>query len=113
VVTLPRLAIVFHGIANQLMGVAIPTIMREWSLPRSAFAPVVSLSYLGMMVGGAIAGIVGDRFGRRIALIGSMLVFGVMTMALAMVDGIVALGALRFVTGLGLGGAIPNAAALA
>ena len=55
-VALTALTIVFDGIDNQLMGVAIPTIMREWSLPRSAFAPVVSLGYVGMMIGGAIAG---------------------------------------------------------
>ena len=73
----------------------------------------ISLGYLGMMLGGAIAGLVGDRFGRRVALLGSMLVFGVMTMAVAAVDGVAALGVLRFLTGLGLGGAIPNAAALA
>jgi AAHS family 4-hydroxybenzoate transporter-like MFS transporter len=82
-------------------------------VPRSAFAPVVSLGYLGMMIGGAIAGLVGDRFGRRVALLGSMLVFGAMTLAVAFVDSVSALGVLRFLTGLGLGGAIPNAAALA
>jgi AAHS family 4-hydroxybenzoate transporter-like MFS transporter len=112
-VALTALAIVFDGIDNQLMGVAIPTIMREWSIPRGAFAPVVSLGYLGMMVGGAIAGIVGDRLGRRTALLGSMMVFGSMTVAVAMVDGVAALAVLRFLTGIGLGGAIPNAAALA
>ena len=112
-VFLTALTIIFDGIDNQLMGVAIPTIMREWSVPRSAFAPVVSLSYLGMMIGGAIAGVVGDRLGRRVALLGSMLVFGTMTMAVGFADSVSSLGALRFMTGLGLGGAIPNAAALA
>jgi AAHS family 4-hydroxybenzoate transporter-like MFS transporter len=112
-VGLTALTIIFDGVDNQLMGVAIPTIMREWSVPRSDFAPVISLGYLGMMVGGAIAGLVGDRLGRRVALLGSMLVFGVMTMAVAVVNDITALGVLRFLTGLGLGGAIPNAAALA
>jgi AAHS family 4-hydroxybenzoate transporter-like MFS transporter len=112
-VALTALTITFDGIDNQLMGVAIPTIMGEWRVPRSAFAPVVSLGYLGMMAGGAIAGIVGDRLGRRTALVGSMLVFSVMTMAVTLVDGIAALGVLRFLAGLGLGGAIPNAAALA
>ena len=112
-VGLTALTIIFDGIDNQLMGVAIPTIMREWSVERSDFAPVISLGYLGMMVGGAVAGLVGDRLGRRVALLSSMLVFGVMTMAVAVVDGIAALGTLRFLTGLGLGGAIPNAAALA
>ncbi len=112
-VALTALTITFDGIDNQLMGVAIPTVMREWSVPRSAFAPVISLGYLGMMAGGAIAGLVGDRLGRRTALLGSMLMFGMMTMAVAVVDGIATLGLLRFMSGLGLGGAIPNAAALA
>lgn len=112
-VALTALTIAFDGIDNQLMGVAMPTVMREWNVPRSAFAPVISLGYLGMMAGGAIAGLVGDRLGRRTALLGSMLVFSVMTIAVAVVDGIAALAFLRFMTGLGLGGAIPNAAALA
>ena len=111
-VALTALTIVFDGIDNQLMGVAIPTIMREWAVPRGAFAPVVSLGYLGMMAGGAIAGLVGDRLGRRTALLGSLFVFGVMTMAVAAVESVWTLGLLRFLTGLGLGGAIPNAAAL-
>lgn len=111
-VALTALTIVFDGIDNQLMGVAIPTIMGEWAVPRGAFAPVISLGYLGMMVGGAIAGLAGDRFGRRTALLGSLAVFGAMTMAVAVADSITALGLLRFLAGLGLGGAIPNAAAL-
>lgn len=112
-VALTALTIVFDGIDNQLMGVAIPTIMREWSVPRSAFAPVVSLGYLGMMLGSALAGLAGDRWGRRTALLGSMLVFGSTTTAAAAVGDVSTLGALRFLTGIGLGGAIPNAAALA
>lgn len=112
-VALTALTIAFDGIDNQLMGVAMPTVMREWNVPRSAFAPVISLGYLGMMAGGAIAGLAGDRLGRRTALLGSMVVFSVMTMAVAFVDGIAALAGLRFLAGLGLGGAVPNAAALA
>jgi AAHS family 4-hydroxybenzoate transporter-like MFS transporter len=112
-VFLTALAIVFDGIDNQLLGIAVPAIMRDWSLQRAAFAPVVASGLIGMMIGGAIAGLVGDRVGRRAALIGSVLVFGVMTLAAVLVDGVAALGALRFLAGLGLGGAMPNAAALA
>lgn len=112
-VFLTALTIVFDGIDNQLMGVAIPTIMREWSVARADFAPVISLGYLGMMGGGAVAGVVGDRLGRKVALLTSMAVFGAMTVAVAVVDDIGSLGLLRFLTGVGLGGAIPNAAALA
>jgi AAHS family 4-hydroxybenzoate transporter-like MFS transporter len=107
------LAIIFDGIDNQLMGITVPTLMREWSLPRSAFAPVLSLGYFGMMIGGAVAGLAGDRLGRRVALLGSMFVFGAMTLAVTFVNGVTALAALRLLTGIGLGGAIPNGAALA
>jgi len=112
-VALTALTIVFDGIDNQLLGVAIPTMMADWAVPRSAFAPVVALGYLGMMVGGAIAGLAGDRLGRRFALLASMVMFGGMTLAVAVADSMTALGAMRFAAGIGLGGAIPNAAALA
>jgi len=65
-----------------------------------------------MMVGGTLAGMVGDRFGRRSALIGSALLFGATTAAASLVNGLVGLGTLRFIAGLGLGGALPNATAL-
>jgi MFS transporter, AAHS family, 4-hydroxybenzoate transporter len=112
-VFLTAITIVFDGMDNQLLGIVIPTLMREWSVPRSVFAPLVSLGYLGMMTGGALAGIAGDRFGRRTALLASMTVFGAMTLAAASAGGPVTLGWLRLLAGIGLGGAIPNAAALA
>jgi AAHS family 4-hydroxybenzoate transporter-like MFS transporter len=112
-VFLVAMTIVFDGIDNQLLGIVIPTVMGEWGVPRSAFSWVVSLGYLGMMVGGMVAGLVGDRLGRRTALLGSMWVFGVLTVAAAFVNSTEALGALRFLAGIGLGGAMPNAAALA
>ncbi len=111
-VALTALTIIFDGIDNQLLGVAIPSIMREWSAPRSAFAPVVSIGLVGMAIGGAIAGVAGDRIGRRTALLGSMVLFGVMTALVAAAATPTHLAILRFFAGAGLGGAIPNAAAL-
>ena len=110
---LTALTVVFDGIDNQLLGIVIPTLMREWSVPRSAFAPLVSLGYLGMMIGGAAAGVAGDRFGRRTALLGSMAMFGAMTLAAVTATAPGQLGWLRLLAGIGLGGAMPNAAALA
>lgn len=107
------LAIVLDGMDNQLLGNVIPTLMREWSLPRAAFTAVLALGPLGMMIGGAAGGMLGDRIGRRTALLCSVLSFAVPTLAIAAVDGVVMLGVCRFLAGLGLGGAMPNAAALA
>ena len=107
------LAIVFDGIDNQLLGVAIPSIMQEWSAPRSVFAPVVTIGLTGMMLGGALAGLAGDRFGRRTALLASMGLFGLMTAVSAAAATPAHLTVLRFLASAGLGGAIPNATALA
>jgi MFS transporter, AAHS family, 4-hydroxybenzoate transporter len=106
------LTIIFDGLDNQLLGAAIPSMMAEWSLPRPAFAAVLAAALFGMMIGGFIGGYIGDRFGRRVALLGSVISFGVLTLLMAFVDDVSTLMALRFFAGLGLGGAMPNAAAL-
>jgi len=107
------LAIILDGMDTQLLGNAIPALLREWSLPRGAFTTVLALGPLGMMVGGAIGGVLGDRIGRRTALLCSVLSFAAFTLAIATVNGVPMLGLFRFLSGLGLGGAMPNAAALA
>src|SRR5438094_4964175 len=76
-VFLTALTIVFDGADNQLLGLSIPAIMRDWGIARSGFAPVLALGFIGMAIGGAMAGIIGDRIGRKIALLSSVLVFGV------------------------------------
>src|SRR5207247_10360552 len=105
------LTIILDGVDNQLLGNAVPSLMKEWSLPRGAFSTILALSPFGMMIGGAVGGILGDRIGRRTALLFSMLSFAVLTLAISTVNGLMLLGAFRFLAGLGLGGAMPNPAA--
>jgi AAHS family 4-hydroxybenzoate transporter-like MFS transporter len=112
-VALTAITIVFDGIDNQLLGITIPALIAEWHVTRAAFAPVVSLGFVGMIVGAVAAGYWGDRAGRRVALLTSIAVFGVCTLGVALVHGVAALAVLRFATGIGLGGALPNATALA
>jgi AAHS family 4-hydroxybenzoate transporter-like MFS transporter len=112
VVVLTALTIIIDGIDNQLLGIAIPAIVRDWNVPRAAFAPVLSAGFVGMMFGGAVAGMIGDRVGRRIAMIGSVVLFGIATIAASMTTSLLTLGILRFFVGCGLQGAAPNAAAL-
>ena len=107
------LTIILDGLDNQLLPNAIPTLIREWSQPRAAFTTALAVGPFGMMIGGLLGGVFGDRFGRRPALLASVFSFGALTAALALVNSIAALEVLRFLAGVGLGGAMPNAATLA
>src|SRR5258705_13743556 len=62
---------------------AAPHLVRSWSVVPSALGPVFSASLVGTLFGSALFGWVGDRFGRKTALIGSNLLFGVFTLAAA------------------------------
>jgi MFS transporter, AAHS family, 4-hydroxybenzoate transporter len=106
------LAFGVDGLANQVLGLALPALIADWHLSRGAFAPVAALGLIGVAIGAAIGGILGDRVGRRVGLIGSVLLFGIMTTATTFVDGMSGLLVLRLLAGLGIGGAIPNGAAL-
>jgi len=107
------LTIIFDGLDNQLLSAAIPAMMDEWALPRAAFASVLAAALLGMVAGGFLGGYIGDRIGRRVALLGSVAAFGALTVLASFATDVATLTALRFVAGLGFGGAMPNAAALA
>ena len=108
---LAALAIIFDGFDIQILGFAIPSLIREWHVARSAFGPVLALGLAGMAAGSPLAGYVGDRFGRRTALIGCVSLFGLATIASSFVDGVPGLAVLRVLTGMGAGGALPNARA--
>jgi AAHS family 4-hydroxybenzoate transporter-like MFS transporter len=108
VVFLAALSIVMDGFDGQLIGFAIPSLMKEWGITRNAFAPAVAAGLVGMGIGSACAGLFADRFGRRWAVIGSVLVFGVATCSIASSQSIAAIAILRFFAGLGIGGALPS-----
>lgn len=112
VVTLVALAVVMDGLDNRLLPLAIPVLLKEWGVGRDAFALATSLGLLGMVLGTMAGGMLGDKWGRRPTIIGSVLLFGVATLANAFVNDIEALTATRFVAGLGLGALMPAAAAM-
>lgn len=110
---LAAIAVIFDGFDVQILAFAIPSLMKDWNAARSEFGLVLAIGLGGMAIGGPLFGYCGDRWGRRPALIAAVLLFGAATAATAFIDGIAGLAALRFLTGLGAGGALPNASALA
>jgi len=107
-VFLAALSIVLDGFDGQLIGFAIPHILKEWGITRSAFAPAVAAGLVGMGIGSACAGLLADRFGRRWAVIISVLVFGMATSCVGFAPDVTTIALLRLVAGLGIGGALPS-----
>jgi AAHS family 4-hydroxybenzoate transporter-like MFS transporter len=91
---------------------AAPHLVREWGLKPGALGPVFSASLIGILFGSAVFGWVGDRYGRKTALIASNLLFGVFTFAAAWSTNLEQLFWLRLLAGLGIGGVIPNVVAI-
>jgi AAHS family 4-hydroxybenzoate transporter-like MFS transporter len=109
VVFLAALAILMDGFDVQLVGFALPVLIKEWGVARGELAPALAVGLVGMGCGAACGGLVADRFGRRPALIGSVLVYGIATCLIGFSTNLLIFSALRFVAGLGIGGALPSA----
>jgi len=101
-------AIMFlDGYDLQAMAFAAPSIVRAWSIDRASLGVVFSAGIFGIMVGGLVFGTLGDRIGRRLSIIASMLVFGGFTLGTVWATDITSLIAFRFLAGIGIGGLSP------
>ena len=107
------LVLLLDGFDTQSVGFLVPPISEELGIPLSSFGPMLSAGLVGLMIGAMSAGPIADRWGRRPAIIASVFVFGGFSLLTAQARSLNALIALRFLTGLGLGGAMPNVVALA
>lgn len=91
---------------------AAPVLIKQWGITPAAMGVVFSTGLFGLLVGSILFGWVGDRFGRKRAMIIGALCFSVLTAATGLVGSQAELLVLRFVATIGLGGAVPNAVAL-
>ncbi|MEA2861342.1 MAG: transporter, family, 4-hydroxybenzoate transporter [Methylobacteriaceae bacterium] len=106
-------AVVFmDGFDAQAIGYVAPTLSAAWKLPKGALGPVFGAGLFGLMLGALILGPVADRIGRKPVIVVSVLWFGICTLLTVTADSLNSLLVWRLLTGLGLGGAMPNAIAL-
>src|SRR3979409_1453043 len=100
------------GFDTQAIGYVAPALAKEWGLSKGALGPVFSAGLFGLMIGALAFGPLADRIGRKKIIVLSTLAFGIGALVTAFVQDVNTLLAIRFLTGLGLGGAMPNAIAM-
>ena len=106
------LIVLLDGFDTAAIGFIAPSLMEEWGVSRQDLAPVLSAALFGLAGGALLAGPLSDRVGRKLVLACSTLLFGVACAASSFAASLSELAILRFVTGLGLGAAMPNAVTL-
>jgi AAHS family 4-hydroxybenzoate transporter-like MFS transporter len=106
------LALFVNGLNFSSANVAAPAILRAFDAQASAMSAVFGWGFVGFFVGSIAFGAVGDRFGRKAGIIGSMLAYSLPALLSAFATSIDELAIYRGLAGLGIGGLIPNVVAL-
>ena len=102
-----------EGFDVQAAGVAAAGINRELHATPSDLGLFFSAAGAGLLIGSLVGGRIADRVGRKLVLITSITAFGAFSFLTAFAPTMSLLAGARFLTGIGLGGALPNLIALA
>jgi MFS transporter, AAHS family, 4-hydroxybenzoate transporter len=113
VVALCGLIMVLDGFDSLCMGFLAPAIADDLGLPLPRFGPVFAASLFGLMVAAFASGPIADRWGRKWVIVISTFTFASFTIMTARATSLEEFVLWRFLTGLGLGGAMSNVVALA
>ncbi len=108
IITLCTLVALLDGLDLQSIGLAAPGIMADLHFPPATLGVVFSAALAGLALGAFVFGLLADLVGRKPVLIGATACFGLFTIATAFAPSYGVLVALRFLAGLGLGGAMPS-----
>ncbi|CEJ64755.1 aromatic acid/H+ symport family MFS transporter [Citrobacter sp. FDAARGOS_156] len=112
IIVLGFLVLAIDGFDTAAMGYIAPTLSADWGIKKQDLGPVLSAALLGLSFGALLAGPISDRMGRKRVLVFSCLFFGLASLGTAYAETLNMLTFWRFLTGLGLGAAMPNAITL-
>ncbi len=97
----------FDGFDMNVIAFAAPYLAPDLHLDKLMLGNVFSAAVFGILIGSFLFGYLADKFGRRRAIIFAVLTFSVFTLSLVFAKNYEEWLVLRFVAGIGLGGAIP------
>jgi len=104
--------VAMDGMDIALMGFIAPALKVSWGVTTQQLGAIISAALIGLALGALFAGPLADRFGRRVIIISSVFFFGLWTLATAFSQNAEQMMLFRFLTGLGLGAAMPNVGTL-
>ena len=104
--------VVFDGYDLIVYGTVQAELMEEWDLTAATAGTVGSMAFVGMVIGAVLVGRLSDRFGRKFAVLGSVVVLSVFTLLCGFAPSVWLFGAFRLLAGIGLGGLVPSVNAM-
>ena len=113
VLALLGLALMTDSYDLQAASFAAPTLAAAWHVPKAAFGPLFGAGLAGVFFGAPLFGWIGDKFGRKRAILFACIAYGGFSLITTLVGNPTEFAVLRFLMGLGCGGALPNVVALA
>lgn len=100
------------GFDLTVVGVALPKIAEHLGSDPGSLGLALSAGQFGPLIGAIVLGMLADRWGRKWMLFISAVCFGIFTFLTVYITSAEQLAACRFLAGIGLGGAVPNALTL-
>lgn len=105
-------AMLADGFDMQTMPYIATSILNAFHVERAALGPAFGASFIGVLIGAPILGVLGDHFGRRAGAILSLLICAFFTLVTMRSGSLNEMIVYRFLTGIGIGGLFPNISAL-
>ncbi len=109
---LGALILFVDGFNTQVIGYIAPAIAKDWNLSKDVLGWILAADKIGLLIGYLFVAPLSGTFGHKRVSIGCIILFGLLAWATTASGNPVVLFALRLLTGIGLGGALPSGVAL-
>ena len=102
----------FDAFDSLIIGSVLAVIVGSFGITIQSAGILISAAFAGQLIGALVAGVLSEIVGRRLVLLGTMIIFGLMALVCAFAQDLNQLYIARVIQGFGLGAEVPIAGAL-
>jgi AAHS family 4-hydroxybenzoate transporter-like MFS transporter len=113
IVILTFLAVLFDGYDTTSLGLAVPTLAKQWQVSPAAFTAPLTVTNIGVVIGYLVCGRASARFSRRTVILTGVCLYAVGSVFTALSTNIETMTIVRLIGGVGLGLVLPAAVSFA